>query len=138
MNPLSLLFPFAAASPPTPPTPPTPPSPPVAMSPDSDSSNSSWNFKTGASEIQIQTTGNVTFDPASDAVFDLHGRGTLRVTDRAGKDIRTLIAQGSQITWTVNGKAQPYTAEAKDWLRKIIKARPATPTPPTPPPPPAK
>jgi hypothetical protein len=131
MNPLSLLFPLAAAAAaaPTPPTPPTPPAP-VANAPTS----SEWKFKTGSSEIEIQTEGNVTFAPDSDAIFDLHGDGVLRVRERDGKDVRTLTASKTGIVWQVNGATRPFDAAGKTWLRKIVKARPATPTPPPPPP----
>jgi len=100
----------------------------------SSAANSQWSFKNGASEIEIQTTGNVTLDPASDALFDLHDNGTLRVSEKAGKDVRVLTAQGTKVTWQVNGTGRPFNADGKDWLRKILKARPATPTPPPPPP----
>jgi hypothetical protein len=66
-------------------------------------------------------------------LFDLHGDGTLRITEKAGKDVRVLTAKGTQVTWMVNGTARPFNADGKDWLRQILKARPATPTPPTPP-----
>jgi hypothetical protein len=132
MKPLSFLFPLAAAAAPTPPTPPTPPAP-AADSP----SGSHWSFKNGASEseIEIQTTGNVTFDPSSEALYDLHGDGTLRVSERAGKDQRVLTAQRDAVEWRVNGAVRLFDAHGKRWLRAILKARPRTPTPPTPPPP---
>jgi len=128
MNPLSLLFPVFAAAAPTPPTPPTPSAPAGNTS-----SGSHWSFKAGASEIEIQTTGNVTFDPGTDAIFDLHGDGTLRVSERTGKETRELTAQRDGVVWRVNGAVHAFDAEGKTWLRTIVKARPATPTPPTPP-----
>ena len=124
MKPLLLLFQFAACAAPTPPTPPAP----VATSPSS-SPSSRWTYKNGANEIEVQTTGDVTLDPASDALFDLHGNGTLRVSEKARKDVRVLTAEGSRVTWLVNGTARPFNAHGKDWLRQILKAQPATPTP---------
>src|SRR5689334_6986270 len=105
---LSLLFPVAMASPPAPPATPTP-APPTA------SSDSNWNFQNGASQVQIQTTGNVTFDPDSDALFDLHGNGTLRVQEKNGHDVRVLTAQGNEVIYKVNGTVRPYEADAKAW-----------------------
>ncbi|MEZ4364014.1 MAG: hypothetical protein R3B48_27825 [Kofleriaceae bacterium] len=127
---LLLLFTAASAAASPPPTPPTPPSPGVPR--DSAPASSQWLFKHGASEIEIRTTGNVTFDAASDALFDLHGDGTLRVNENEGKTVRTLITRGTTVTWKVNGTARPFNASGKSWLRKILKARPTTPTPPAP------
>jgi hypothetical protein len=127
---LSLLFPVAATA--APPTPPTPPAPAIPV--DAAPSNSQWVFKNGASEIEIQTTGNVTFAPDSDPIFHLHGNGTLRVRERAGKDIRLLTAQRDKVVWRLNENVQPFDAQGKAWLRRILKARPRVPTPPTPPP----
>lgn len=128
MNPFSLLFPLATAMSPVPPVPPATPTP-VATEP----SSSQWVFKSGASEIEIHTEGNVTFDPASEAIFDLHGDGTLRVREKKGKEIRLLTAQRDEVIWSVNGATRPFDAEGKAWLRRILNARPAVPTPPTPP-----
>jgi hypothetical protein len=132
MNPFSLLFPLAASGAPTPPTPPPPPAPVTA--PSTAPSTSHWSFKNGASEIEIQTEGNVTLDPDAAALFDLHGDGTLRVRERTGKDLRELTAQPGTVVWRVNGAPRAFDADGKAWLRKILKARPATPTPPPAPP----
>jgi len=86
-----------------------------------------------SSQVSVQTTGNVTFDLGSDQVFDLHGNGTLRVTEINGNVIRELVAQGNQVVFTVNGASRPYDEEAKDWLRGIVAALPAPPPPPPPP-----
>lgn len=134
MKPFSFLFPLAAsAAVPTPPAPPATP-PTSATAP----SNSQWTFKNGASEIEIQTEGKVTFDADSAALYDLHGDGSLRVRERDGKDVRLLTAKGDKLSWTVNGTARPFDAEGKAWLRGILKARPATPAPPKTPAPPRK
>jgi hypothetical protein len=126
MKHVSLLFPVAAsAATPVPPTPPATPAP-IASAP----STSQWVFKTGASEIEIQTQGNVTLDPDSDPGFIVHGDGTLRVRDRTGNDIRLLTAQRAEVTWRVNGTVRVFDSEGKVWLRRILKARPAVPTPP--------
>jgi hypothetical protein len=126
---LPLLFPVAASA--APPTPPTPPAPPVPV--ETAPSNSRSVFKSGTSEIEIQTTGKVTFAPDSEAIFDLHGDGTLRVQERNGKDTRLLTVKRSEVVWRVNGTARAFDAQGKTWLRRILKARPAVPTPPTPP-----
>ena len=84
-------------------------------------------------QLQVQTTGNVTFDLASDQIFDLHGDGTLRVTEHNGGTTTTLFTQGSQVTYTVNGANLPYDDDAKEWLRRVLAQRPTPPTPPTPP-----
>jgi len=79
---------------------------------------------------QIQTTGNVTFDTDSDAIFDLHGNGTLFVSQRANHITRTLQAQGTSVIYTVNGVTKPYDEAAKDWLREAIDSAPTPPPPP--------
>jgi hypothetical protein len=79
---------------------------------------------------QIQTTGNVTFDVDSDAIFDLHGTGTLFVSQRANHTTRTLQAQGSSVIYTVNGVTKPYDEAAKDWLREVLDSAPTPPPPP--------
>lgn len=81
-------------------------------------------------QVSIQTTGNVTFDIDSDAIFDLHGNGTLYVFERAGNTTRTLQAQGSSVIYTVNGVTKPYNDAAKDWLRGVLEDAPTPPPPP--------
>ena len=127
---LSLLFSLAASGAPTPPTPPTPPAP--IASPATAPSTSHGSFQNGASQIEIETTGNVALDPDAAAPFDLHG-GTLRVRERTGKDLRELVAQPGTVVWRINGAPRAFDAEGNAWLRKILRARPATPTPPRPP-----
>lgn len=127
---LPLFFPVAAMA--APPTPPTPPATPTPSAP-SGGAGSQWTFKNGASEVQIQTTGNVTLNPDSDPSFDLHGDGTLHVRERDGKDVRQLTARRDGVVWQVNGASRPFDAAGKAWLKKILKARPQTPTPPAPP-----
>ncbi|HEX4420527.1 MAG TPA: hypothetical protein VH165_21575 [Kofleriaceae bacterium] len=122
------MFPLFAASAPTPFSPPTPPTP---GAPAADGSH--WSYKNGASEIEISTTGNVTLDAGTDALYDLHGDGTLRVTEHTGKEQRELTAQRDAVVWKVNGSVRPFDAAGKQWLRGVIKARPVTPTPPPPP-----
>jgi hypothetical protein len=126
MNLLSLLFYAAAVAAPT----------PACGAPQS----ASGGTVDAGSQIQVQTTGNVTFDLDSDEIFDLHGNGTLRVTERSGSVTRMLFAQGTHVTYTVNGASRPYDDDAKDWLRGVLAQQPAPPPPPgpgpNPPPPP--
>ncbi|HEX4420525.1 MAG TPA: hypothetical protein VH165_21565 [Kofleriaceae bacterium] len=88
--------------------------------------------ESSADQISVQTTGNVTFDLDSDQIFDLHGTGTLFVSDKSHTTTKTLQAQGSSVVYAVNGVAKPYDAAAKDWLRGVLASQP-----PPPPPPPA-
>lgn len=126
---LSLLFPFAASAASAAPTPPTPPTPSAPAAP----TVGNWTYKSGSSEIDIQTTGEVTLDPTSAEVFSIRDDGTLRVQEKTGKDLKLLSAKKGSTVWLVNGKSKPFGADGKTWLRELLKARPATPTPPTPP-----
>jgi len=85
---------------------------------------------TSGDSTQIQTTGNVTFDVDSEEIFDLHGTGTLFVSQRANHVTRTLQAQGSSVIYTVNGVTKPYDDAAKDWLRDVLDSAPTPPPPP--------
>lgn len=87
-------------------------------------------IEASADSSQIQTTGNVTFDLDSDQIFDLHGNGTLFVSQRANHTTRTLQAQGSSVIYTVNGVTKPYDESAKDWLRDVLETAPTPPPPP--------
>jgi len=86
--------------------------------------------ETSGDSTQIQTTGNVTFDVDSEEIFDLHGTGTLFVSQRANHTTRTLQAQGSSVIYTVNGVTRPYDEAAKDWLRDVLASAPTPPPPP--------
>jgi hypothetical protein len=83
-----------------------------------------------ADQISVQTTGNVTFDLDSDDVFDLHGNGTLRVTENDGTTTHFLSARGTQVIYKVNGAARPFDDDAKDWLRGVLAQEPPPPPPP--------
>jgi hypothetical protein len=85
---------------------------------------------TESSQISVQTTGDVTFDIASDEVFDLHGDGTLHVTDHTGNTTRTLFAEDDDVIYKVNGVKKPFDEDAKDWLRGVIAQLPPPPPPP--------
>jgi hypothetical protein len=91
------------------------------------------SVEASATQVQIQTTGNVTFDLDSEEIFDLHGDGTLFVSERADRTTRTLRARGSSVIYTVNGVTRPFDDDAKDWLRAVLEnAPPPPPPPPTP------
>lgn len=86
-----------------------------------------------SSSVQIQTTGNVTFDLQSEQIFDLHGDGTLRVSELNHGQLRQLWAQGSQVVYQVNGVNAPYDNAARSWLRQVLSSAPPPPPPPPPP-----
>jgi predicted dehydrogenase len=84
--------------------------------------------------VEIRTTGTVTLDPASDAIFDLHGDGTLRVREKHGHHVRVLTARSRGVSYQVDGARHAYDDDAKAWLRRVLANEPAPPTPPPPPP----
>ncbi len=113
---------LAAAGPPPAPPPPAPaPAAPATTS---------WMFKSGSSEFEIHTKGNVKLSADSAALFEIEAGGRLRVRERSAKHVRVLTARRDRVVWTVDGKERAFDDEGKRWLRAILEARPATPLPP--------